>query len=613
MSSYSSSRKRDFHSRLSLILPFLVWGKQLNRDSLFADLLAGLTGAIIVLPQGLAYAMIAGLPPEYGLYTAIITPVVAGLFGSSLHLISGPTAAISIVVLSVVSNVVPPGDSEFIPAVLCLTLLAGVIQLALGLVRMGTIINFISHTVVIGFTAGAAILIASSQLKYILDVTIPSGASLVQTWQTLIQGIPETNIYALGIALATIAITLITKKINPKLPAMLFGIVIGSVICWVIDGAARGIPLVDALPGNIPEFTLISLSGDTVSALLPGALAIAILGLVEAVSIARAIAVRSGQRIDGNQEFIGQGLSNIVGSLFSCYAGSGSFTRSGINYDSGARTPISAIFAAIFLVLILLFAPQITSFLPLPVMAGSILLIALNLIDTDHILQIIKSSRQEASILIITFVSTLVVELEFAIYLGIIISLLLYLKRTSRPGVMEVAPESFNHGTDLRSVKRFNLEECPQLKILRIDGSVFFGAVDHIQKNLHDISANQTPAQKTLILCSGINFIDMAGAEMLHQEINRVRKNGGQLAFCALKNKVKDELIEIGYYAKLGESNFFATVDDALNTLVPEFDKNICATCTKRVFKQCPPNPSINDDKLSPSALASHGRIHKSG
>jgi len=298
--------------------------------------MAGLTGAVIVLPQGVAYALIAGLPPEYGLYTAIVTPVIAGLFGSSLHLVSGPAAAISIVVLSVVSNVFPPDSAEFIPAVLTLTFLTGLIQLALGLARLGVLVNFISHTVVIGFTAGAAVLIASSQMKYVLGLPVPTNSSFTQTWTALAQQLGATNFYALTIALATVLSTLFLKRVNPRLPTMLFGMIMGSLLCWLIDGGRQGVPLVGGLPGfTVPDFSF-----HTINALLPGAVAVAILGLVEAVSIARAIAMRSGQRIDGNQEFIGQGLSNTGASFFSCFAGSGSFTRSGVNYDAGAQTPL---------------------------------------------------------------------------------------------------------------------------------------------------------------------------------------------------------------------------------------------------------------------------------
>ena len=584
----SKNAIEDTH-KLSRLLPFLFWARKMDRKSVVADIWAGLTGAIIVLPQGIAYALIAGLPAEYGLYTAIITPIIAGLFGSSLHLISGPTAAISIVVMSVVSSVVPPESSDYLPAVLALTLIAGLVQLALGLARLGTFVNFISHTVVIGFTAGAAILIAASQLKYALDINVPPGSSFFDALTTLASQIGTTNSYALAIAMTTILTTLGIKRVNPKLPAMLLGMIAGSAVCWLLNGSTHGVALVGELSGQLPAFSPPSLSGDTLSAIIPGAIAVAILGLVEAVSIARAVAINSGQRINGNQEFIGQGLSNCVGSMFSCYAGSGSFTRTGVNYDSGARTPLAGIIAALVLVLILLLAPEITALLPLPAMAGAILLIAWGLIDKHHISQIIRSDRQEAAVLLVTFSATLFVELEFAIYLGVCLSLIFYLRKTSRPRIMEVSPKTFDSGTDLRSVSRFGLDTCPQIKVLRIDGSIFFGAVDHIQEQLETFTQPKHANSHLLFQCSGVNFIDLAGAEMLAQETTRLEQSGVSVSYCSLKNTVKDELIETGYMELLHRDRFFNTVDEALQALVEgRINRDKCENCNLRVFKQCP-------------------------
>ncbi|MDO6563767.1 SulP family inorganic anion transporter [Amphritea sp. 1_MG-2023] len=569
-------------------MPFLIWGREVNRQSLLADLLAGLSGAIVVLPQGVAYAMIAGLPPEFGLYTAIIVPIITGLFGSSRHMVSGPAAAISIVVLSVVSSIVPQGTDAYIPAVLTLTLLAGLFQFGFGLARMGTLVNFISHTVVIGFTAGAAMLIASSQFKQMLGLSVPAGMPFYADWSYMLTHLPFFNGYSLTIALTTIFSTLLIKKLSRKIPAMLFGMMMGSLVCWLLQGESHAVPMVGALSGQLPAFIFPDLSATTLSAIIPGALAIAILGLVEAVAIARAIAIQSGQRIDGNQEFIGQGLANVVGSFFSCFMSSGSFTRSGVNYDAGAKTPLAVMFAALMLVLVLLFAPQITAFLPLPAMAGAIMLIAWNLINIPHIRAILRSSKQETTILLVTFISTLIVALEFSIYLGVLLSLIFYLKRTSTPRIMEVAPKSIDAGTDLRSVQRFQLPECPQHKIIRIDGSVFFGAVDHIQKNMIRFSEQNQGQNHIIINCTGINFIDYAGAEMLIKEARNLQRKGFTLSFCALKNTVKDELEDLRLLEHLGEENFYATIDDALNNLVPRLNPDICQQCSQKVFKQCP-------------------------
>ncbi|SFG29109.1 SulP family inorganic anion transporter [Neptunomonas qingdaonensis] len=570
------------------LLPFLVWGRQLKIQNIIDDLMAGITGAVIVLPQGVAYAFIAGLPPEYGLYTAIITPVTAALFGSSFHLISGPTAAISIVVMSVASGIGDLNLSQYIAAVLTITLLAGLIQLALGLLRMGAVVNFISHTVVIGFTAGAAVLISASQLKHLFGVTVPNGLSFTEGMNQLIGQLGDTNLYSVSIGILTLVSALIVRKINKKLPHLLIGMLIGSVSCLVLDGANNGVSLVGALPGTLPPFSVPDLSVDTVQSLVSGAFAVALLGLIEAVSIARAIAIRSHQQINGNQEFIGQGLSNIVGSFLSCYPGSGSFTRSGANYDAGAKTPMAAIFAAGILALIIVTVPGITTYLPLPAMAGAILLIAWNLIDFHHIKQILKANKSEASVLMITLLSTLLIELEFAIYIGVFMSLAFYLRRTSKPTVMDVAPIQNHTKRSIKNINRYNLEQCPQLKIIRIDGSLFFGATDHIQRKIRQLTNHTTEANFILIIGKGVNFIDVAGAEMLIQEINRLEQKGGDILFSSFKGTVMDELDRIGYLDKLNKKRFYEFPESALREGIERLNTIRCQNCTANIFRECP-------------------------
>ncbi|MEX0730100.1 MAG: SulP family inorganic anion transporter [Aquisalimonadaceae bacterium] len=586
---------------LRRFMPFLAWLPGVTRQTLRADFMAGLTGAVIVLPQGVAYALIAGLPPEYGLYTAIVTAIIAGLFGSSLHLVSGPTAAISIVVFSVVSGVVSPDSPEFIPYVLTLTFLAGAIQLVLGLVRMGTLVNFISHTVVIGFTAGAAVLIATSQLRHFFGLTMPSGESFINTLAAFVQTVPQANPYVMGVGLVTLISALLIKRVRPKWPGMLLAMGVGSLFCWLLDGAAHGVAMVGAMPAQLPPPSTPIFSLDTFRQLAPGALAVAIIALIEAVSIARAVAMRSNQRIDGNQEFVGQGLSNVVGSFFSCYAGSGSFTRTGANYDAGARTPLAAVFAAVMLVVILLIAPGATAYLPMPAMAGVVLLIAWNLIDMPHIRGALDASRGEAAILLVTFASTLLLALEFAVYVGVLLSLILYLQRTAHPSMIPVAPVPDRTERSLRNAYKRGLTECPQLRIIRMDGSLFFGAVDHVQAVLHEQSA--LGYRHILIVGNGVNFIDLAGAEVLTGEAARLRALGGGLYFSSFKNPAMEQLGKPRYMRVLGEENFFSSPEDAIAVIFDKLDRDICERCTARIFRECgripgpkPANNSGRDD-----------------
>jgi SulP family sulfate permease len=571
--------------RWNRIFPFLGWWPLLGRETVRADFFAGLTGAVIVLPQGVAFALIAGLPPQYGLYTAIVTPIVAGLFGSSYHLISGPTTAISIVVLATVKPFAVPGSPEFISMVLTLTFLAGAFQLTLGLARMGQLVNFISHSVVIGFTAGAAILIATSQLKHYIGVTLPHGQSFVHTWIDLYGQLPNLNGYAAATASITLLAAILFRRYRPRWPGMLFAMVIGSLLCLFIGGKEHGVSLVGSLPARLPPLSMPDFSLQTIRTLGPGAMAVALLGLIEAVSIARAIASRSEQRINGDQEFIGQGLSNLVGSFFSSYAGSGSFTRSGINYQAGARTPMAAIFAALMLAVVLLVVAPLTAYLPMPAMAGIILLVAYNLIDFHHIRQTLRANRSDASVLVTTFLATLFMELEFAIYIGVILSLVLYLNRTSKPRIFTVAPDPADRSR--RMVVKTGFMECPQLRIIRIDGSLFFGAVNHVAGTFHMFQQRDPDRKHLLIVASGINFIDVAGAELLIQEARRRRKHGGGLYLVKAKEGLYESLRKGGYLEEFGAGNVFQSKGEAITAIYEQLDMELCRHCDKRIFSEC--------------------------
>lgn len=555
------------------LFPFLRWWSFIGWDTLRADLLAGLTGAVIVLPQGVAFAMIAGLPPEYGLYTAIVPPIIAALFGSSLHLISGPTTAISIIVFTAISPLAVPGSPEFIQLALTLTFLAGIYQLAFGLARMGTLVNFVSHSVVVGFTAGAAILIATSQLKHVLGIELPKGHAFIATLYHIGGAVGQINPHAVGIALATLLCALLFKLWRPHWPRLLFALVFGSLVSLALSGAEHGVSLLGKMPDRLPPLSLPDFSPETLHDLVPKALAVALLGLIEALSIGRSIAAQSRQQIDGNQEFIGQGLSNIVGSFFSCYAASGSFTRSGINYHAGAMTPLAAVFAALFLTLLLLLVAPLTAFLPIPAMAGVILLVAYNLINPHHIGTIIKTSKQETGVLLTTFLATLFLDLEFAIFAGVLLSLILYLSKTAHPLMVNLMPNPNPGGPELIEATM----ACPNFTILRIDGPLFFGAAHHVADYLYNIDKRATYKQHVLIVGCGINFIDVAGAQLLTYESQRRSRLGGGLYLCDLRQQVKDLLARGGYFNVIGEDHLFDTVSEARAKIFSRLDCTDCA------------------------------------
>ncbi len=396
---------------------------------------------------------------------------------------------------------------------------------------------------------------------------------------------PNLNGYAAATASVTLLTAILFRRYRPRWPGMLFAMVLGSLTSLLMAGEQHGVNLVGSLPARLPPLSHPDFSLATIRLLGPGALAVALLGLIEAVSIARAIATRSGQRINGDQEFIGQGLSNMVGSFFSSYAGSGSFTRSGINYQAGARTPMAALFAALMLAVVLLVVAPLTAYLPMPAMAGIILLVAYNLIDFHHIRQVLRASQSDAAVLITTFLSTLFLELEFAIYIGVILSLVLYLNRTSKPRIYTVAPDPAD-GLRRMAVKT-GLKECPQLRIIRIDGSLFFGAVNHVAGTFHMFEQRDSERRHLLIVASGINFMDVAGAELLIEEARRRRKHGGGLYLAKAKEGLCESLRKGGYLEEFGAENVFQSKGEAIAAIFEKLDRERCRRCDKRIFSEC--------------------------
>jgi SulP family sulfate permease len=574
--------------QLAKIFPFILWFRLTTIETIKADFFAGLTGAIIVLPQSVAFATIAGMPPEYGLYTAMVVPIIAALFGSSFHLVSGPTTAISIVVFAAVSKYAAPGSEEFVALALTLTFLAGVYQLVFGLAKFGLLVNFVSHNVVIGFTAGAALLIASSQIPYILGIHIPRGEGFINTWIDLYSGVGEFNIYLLIVGFGTLVSAIIIKLVRPKFPYLLIGMFVGGFLAFYLSGFTDSIETVGVMPAYFPPLSSPNFSLNSLKSLAPEAFAIALLGLIEASSIGRSIATKSNQRINPSQEFIGQGTSNIVGSFFSGYASSGSFTRTGVNFESGARTPLSAILAALFLMVIVLLVGPLISYLPYAAMAGIILIVAYNLIDFQSIKKTFTYSKSESVIFTATFLSTLLFELEFAIYLGVLLSLMLFIAKTSVPEVHTLAFGS-PPGEDIRklqSIRKTPLVQCPQLKIIRIDMSIYFGSINHIQRQISQIVDNQR-IYHILIVASGVNFIDLAGIEGLLIEHRRLKALNGNLYLVDVKSSTYEFMEKVNFVNEIGRENFFESKEEAIHIVFDRLDRSKCEKCQALVFKEC--------------------------
>lgn len=582
---------------LRRLLPFLRWWPRVDGATMRVDAWAGLTNAFVVLPQGVAFALIAGLPPQYGLYTAIVPAIVAALFGSSWHLISGPTLALSIIVYSTLSPLAEPGSAEYITLALTLTLLAGAYQLAFGLARLGTLVNFVSPAVITGFTAGAAILVVTSQLRHVLGIDIPRGGNhFFAVWEYALTHLDAVQPRVVAIALISFAVAIAVRALRPHWPYLLLAMLAGGLAGVALQAGAHGLPVIGTLPSSPPQLSLPSFELATVRELAADALAVALLGLIEAVSIGRAIAMRSQQRIDGNQEFIGQGLSNVVGAFTSCYASSGSFTRSGINYHAGARTPLSALFAAAFLMAILLGVAPLAAYLPTAAMGGMIVLVAWNLVDRRHIRETVRASRQDTIVLLVTFGATLLLDLAFAILAGVLLSLFLFLNRAANPAIFSLAPDPEHPKRRFANLRRKQLVECPQLKIVRIDGPLFFGSVQTVGETLSRLAESGEARDHLLIVGSAINYIDSAGAQMLATEARRWRARGGGLYLCALRMEPRGFLEKSGYADEFGRDNIFVSKSEAIADIFERLQRSICERCTARIFEECSRVPYVPPD-----------------
>ena len=588
----------NFLYRFQSFLPFLRWGRTMTRSSVRADAIAGLTGAAIVLPQGVAFAAIAGMPPEYGLYTSMVPAVIAALFGSSWHLVSGPTTAASIIMFASLSTMAAPGSEDYVALAITLAFMVGVLQLLMGLVRLGALVNFISHSVVVGFTAGAACLIAAKQAKDFLGIELPSGTHLLNTIEFLWENVEHLHPLVMLVG----AVTLLTGILAQRrmggmsmIAALIAGSAVAAVFNFIFGEEISGIIMVGALPQQMPPLSMPQFTLETFRQLSPLALTMTLFALTEAISIARSISLKSGQPIAGNQEFIGQGLSNIFGSFFSSYVATGSFNRSGANYDAGARTPLAAALAGVLLVVLVMLIAPLTSHLPKAAVSGLLFLVAWRLINFKQIMKILRADDNEAIILGLVFFGTVFFSIEFAILAGVILSLMIFLRKTSHPRLSPRVPDP--ESKTRQFVYGQFLPECPQLKILRLDDSIYFGSVAHVGEILRRYREHYPEQKHLFLLTKGISQVDIAGAELLVNEARERRAMGGDLYMYRLRDTAAKVFNRGGYKDEIGDANIFDAKEEAIPEIFDRLDKNICATCENRIFLECKavPKPATGE------------------
>lgn len=574
------------HVHLEDFVPFVSWVRNYGKTYIRADLFAGLTVAVVAVPQSMAYALIAGLPVQYGLYASIVPTIIGCLWGSSAHLITGPTTAVSLVVFSTLSGLAEPGSGLYLELAFFTALLVGIIQIAMGLARLGALLNFVSHSVLLGFTAGAAVLIAFKQLPGLLGIQVEKSSIFFQSLYRVIQQLHQTHPITLLLGVLTVAVILVFRRWRPAWPGTLFAMIVVGGVTAIFNLGARGVTVVGAIPQSLPPFQLpdaavLARSGQ----LAAGALAIAILGLVEAVSIAKVIADQTRQRLNVNREFIGQGLANVSAAFFSGYAGSGSFTRSAVNFRSGGRTPVSGIVSGAAVAVTLLLAAPLAASLPLSALAGVLIVVAYDMVRKADIVRTVKATRSDAAVLVITFLSTLLLNIEFAIYVGVLLSIGLHLANTSHPRIYSVVPD-LSTG---KMVGSAHGETCCQMDIIQIEGSVFFGSAAYVLEDLQRRLRNHPHTANLLIRMHQVNTLDASGVHVLEMLLEEIRQRGGGLYFSGMNHGVFEVVKNAGLLSEIGTRRVRTATGTAIRLAMREnFCPAVCAACAFDVFMECP-------------------------
>jgi SulP family sulfate permease len=562
-------------------LPALDWLVGYNRQDAALDLLAAVVVTVLAIPQSLAYAMLAGLPPQAGLYASILPLVAYALFGSSKTLSVGPVALLSLLMVAALGRVAAPGSPEFLAAGLALTAMVGVLLIGMGVLRLGWIVNYLSHPVISGFVTASAILISASQLSHLLGVGA-GGNNLVQIAASLARHLPETSLPTLLIGLGMIVL-LYAVRGPAKALLQRLGVssgkaamaanagpviaVVASIMIVLAWEQGRGsVRIIGAIPQALPPLTIPSLNPALWKELLPAALIIALVGFVQSISIARTLAAKRRERISANQELIGLGAANLTAAFSGGLAVSGSFSRSVVNFDAGARTPMANVFSAIILAFTALFLTPLFFYLPQATLAAIIIVAVLSLVDWRAIHRTWLYSRSDFAALCLTVAGVLLVGVEQGVLAGVALSIVLYLWKTSHP---HIAMIGLVPGTEhFRNVQRHAVVASPSVLGMRIDESLYFANARYLGDAIYDEVLRQPAVEHVVLACGAVNQIDSSALESLEELMYRLADAGVKLHLSEVKGPVMDQLKRSEFLARL-TGEVFLSQFQALATLDP--------------------------------------------
>ncbi len=552
---------------LEKIIPAFGWLKNYNKKDLSGDLSAGLIVAIMLIPQGMAYAMLAGLPPVIGLYASTIPLIVYALFGSSRQLAVGPVAMVSLLVFTGVSALgVEPGSNEFVSYALLLALMVGVIQFAMGVFRLGFLVNFLSHAVISGFTSAAALIIGFSQLKNLLGISLSSGHTIFDVLWEAITRIGETHIITFIIGALSIAALILFKKFAPRFPAPLIVVAGSTLAVYFLGLNEQGVRIVGEVPSGIPAFSLPAYDLGSIQVLLPIALTISFVGFMESIAVAKAIAAKEKYKVDSNKELNGLGLANIAGSFFSAYPVTGGFSRSAVNYQAGARTGLATIITAVLILITLMFFTSLFYYLPNAVLAAIIMVAVFGLIDVKEAVHLFKVKPIDGWTLVLTFIATLTLGIEQGILIGVAFSLIVFIWRSAYPHTAELG--YLEKEGVFRNIKRFpEAKTYPETKIMRIDASIYFANMGFLEEKVRKAIDENRDLKYFIMDFSAVNAVDAVAIDEMEEAMHNFGEAGVQFYFAGVKGPVRDLLSKAGWDKKFGDKIYFVDVKQALEAI----------------------------------------------
>jgi sulfate permease, SulP family len=553
------------HARVENWVPAWGWLRRYRSEDLRGDASAGLVVAVMLVPQAMAYAMLAGLPPVVGLYASTVPLLVYAAFGSSRQLAVGPVAIVSLLTLTGVSALAEPGSAEFVALAALLALMSGVLQLVLGVVRAGFITNFLSHAVISGFTSAAAIVIGLSQLRQLLGVRLGADTVHGVVWEA-VRRVGEANPYTVAIGVGSIIVLVAARRLAPRFPAPLLVVAAATLVTYAFRLDGYGVGIVGDVPGGLPALLLPSTGTSAIVALLPAALTISFVGFMESVAVARSIASREKYRIDSNQELRGLGLANIAGAVFSGYPVTGGFSRSAVNYQAGARTGLASIITALLVGVTLVAFTSLFHYLPSAVLAAIVMVAVYGLIDVREAVHLFRLKQVDGWTLVLTFLATLFIGIEQGILLGAAFSLLVFIWRSAYPHVASLG--WLARERVFRNVERYpEVEVVPDVAILRVDASLYFANMAFLENWLRGVVFDRPDVHTIILDFSGVNDMDAVAVETLETLISDFSVQGIELHIAAMKGPVRDITARAGWPARFAGQTSHFSVERALHAI----------------------------------------------